>query len=132
MAFIEAVIIKGETKPFTASIQVMNEQNTTFEPLDLSDYAVRFRVMGATTADAKVLIERVITQNTDEPSYGIINNPEGGEFTFVITAEDTKKLGLGEHPITLELLDAASLEPEITLTEGGLRGEFNSIRIVQV
>lgn len=132
MTFIDAVIVKGETKPFTASIQVRNEQNTSFEPLDLSDYAVRFRVMGATTADAKVLIEKVLTQNTDEELDGIINNPEGGEFTFVVTAEDTKKLGLGEHPIMLELLDAASLEPEFTLTEGGLRGEFNSIRIVQV
>lgn len=132
MTFIDAVVVKGTTKPFTASIQVRNDQNNGFEPFDLSDYAVRFRVMGAPTADAKVLLERVITQNTDPEAYGVISNPEGGEFIFAITAEDTRKLGLGEHPIMLELLDAASLEPEFVLTEGGLKGEFDTIRIVQV
>lgn len=132
MTFIDAVIVKGTTKPFTASIQVRNEQNTGFEPLDLSDYAVRFRIMGAPTADAKVLIEKIITQTSIEDITGIINNAAGGEFIFTITANDTNKIGLGEHPIMLELLDAASLEPEFTLTEGGLNGEFNSIRVVQV
>lgn len=132
MAFIDAVIVKGESRSFSASIQIRNEQGTGFEPLDLSNYAVRFRIMGATTSDAEVLIERVITQNTEEENYGIISNPENGEFIFVVTADDTLKVGLGEHPIMLELLDAASLEHEFTLTEGGLDGEFNSIRIVQV
>ncbi len=132
MTFIDAVVIKGTTKPFSVSIQQRNKQNTGFESLDLSDYAVRFRVMGAPTADAKVLIEKIITQVSDEESSGIINNATGGEFIFVITADDTRKLGLGEHPIMLELLDAASLEPEFALTEGGLSGEFNSVRIVQV
>lgn len=132
MTFIDAVIVKGETKPFTVSIQQRNEQDTGFEPFDLTDYAVRFCIMGATTADAKVLVERIITQNTDEDEYGMITNAEGGEFSFVVTAEDTRKVGLGEHPIMLELLDAASLTSEFILTEGGLNGEFNSIRVVQV
>lgn len=132
MTFIDAVVVKGTTKPFTASIQVRNEQDTGFVPLDLSDYAVRFRIMGAPTADAKVLIEKLITQNSEEESVGIINNATGGEFSFVITADDTRKIGLGEHPIMLELLDATSLESKFVLTEGGLNGEFNSIRVVQV
>lgn len=132
MTFIDAVVVKGTTKPFTASIQIRNEQDTGFVPLDLSDYAVRFRIMGAPTADAKVLIEKIITQGTPEESVGIINNATGGEFSFVITDDDTRRLGLGEHPIMLELLDATSLESEFVLTEGGLNGEFNSIRVVQV
>lgn len=132
MTFIDAVVVKGTTKLFTASIQTRNEQDTGFVPLDLSGYAVRFRIMGAPTADAKVLIEKIITQGTPEESVGIINNATGGEFSFVITADDTKKIGLGEHPIMLELLDATSLEPEFILTEGGLNSEFNSIRVVQV
>lgn len=132
MTFIDAVVVKGTTKLFTASIQTRNEQDTGFVPLDLSDYAVRFRIMGAPTADAKVLIEKIITQGTPEESVGIINNATGGEFSFVITADDTKKIGLGEHPIMLELLDATSLELEFILTEGGLNSEFNSIRVVQV
>lgn len=132
MAFIDAVVVKGETKPFTASIQIRDEQNTGFVPMDLSIYSVRFRIMGAPTADAEVLVEKIITQNSDERLDGIINNPEGGEFTFVVTANDTIKIGLGEHPIMLELLDSTSLQHIFTLTEGGLNGEFNSIRVVQV
>lgn len=132
MTFIDAVLTKGTTKPFTVSIQTRNEQDTGFVPLDLSDYAVRFRVMGAPTADAKVLIEKIITQASLEELVGIISNATGGEFTFVITADDTRKLGLGRFPIMLELLDAASMEPEFVLTEGGFNGEFNSIQVVQV
>lgn len=132
MTFIDAVVVKGTTKSFTASIQVRNGQDTGFEPLDLSDYAIRFRVMGAPTADAKILIEKIITQETDIINTGAINNATGGEFTFTVTMQDTNKIGLGEHPIMLELLDATSLEHEFTLTEGGLTGEFNSIQIVQV
>ncbi len=132
MTFIDAVVVKGKSKVFTASLQVRDSQDTGFEPLDLSNYAVAFRIMGAPTGDAKVLVEHIITQNTDVNEDGLITNPEGGEFSFVVTAEDTHKVGLGEHPIMIELLDATSLEPEFLLTEGGLRGEFNSIRIVQV
>lgn len=132
MAFIDAVVVKGTSKPFSVSIQTRNEQNTGFEPLDLSDYAISFRVMGAPTADAKTLIEKIITQSSNEIDTGVIDNATGGEFIFTITSDDTKKLGLGNHPIIIELLDAASLEPQFTLTEGGLKGEFNSLRIVQV
>lgn len=132
MTFIDAVVVKGTTKRFTVSIQVRNAQDTGFEPLDLSDYSIGFYIMGAPTADAKRLVEKVITQNTDDDLEGSIYNPEGGEFSFVITDEDTKRVGLGKHPIMLELLDAASLTSEFVLTEGGLNGEFNSIQVVQV
>lgn len=133
MTFINAVIIKGETKPFTVSIEIKeNETSSTFVPFDLSDYAVKFCIMGSTTADAKELVTKIITQNSDEDLTGQIYNAEGGQFSFVVTSEDTKKVGLGEHPIKIELLDAASLETEFILTEGGLKGEFNSIRVVQV
>lgn len=132
MTFIDATIVKGTTKIFTVSIQQRKEDDTGFEPLDLTDYAVAFRIMGAATADAKVLVEKIITQGSDEAREGNIFNATGGEFSFTVTAEDTKKVGLGEHPIMIELLDATSLEPDFTLTEGGLNGEFNSIKIVQV
>ena len=129
--YIDAVVVLGETKGFSCSIQVNSNANY-FSPLDLNGYAVQFRVMGAPTADAEVLVEHIITQNTNIETEGQINNPENGEFTFVISAEDTVKLGIGNHPIQLRLLNADSLELEYTLTEGGEKGEFSSIQVVQV
>lgn len=129
--YIDAVVVLGETKGFSCSIQV-NSNARYFSPLDLNGYAVQFRVMGAPTADAEVLVEHIITQKTDIETEGQIDNPENGEFTFVISAEDTVKLGIGNHPIQLRLLDADSLELEYTLTEGGEKGEFSSIQVVQV
>lgn len=131
--YIDAVIVKGETKGFSSTINVLDEDtNNTFVPLDLNNYTIQFRVMGSATADAEVLVEHLITQNTDVETEGQITEPEQGQFTFVITEEDTETLGLGKFPIQLRLLDAETLEHEFTITEGGLNGEYNAITIVQV
>ena len=130
--FIDAVVVKGSTKSFTVSINQRNETDTGFEPLDLSNYLVRFSILGAPTADSTVLIEHLITTNSDINTDGIINNPTNGEFTLTVTADDTNAIGLGKFPIKIELLDPESEEVEILLTEGGYGGEFNAIQIVQV
>ena len=130
--FIDAVVVKGSTKSFTVSINQRNETDTGFEPLDLSNYLVRFSILGAPTADSTVLIEHLITTNSNINTDGIINNPTNGEFTFTVTADDTNAIGLGKFPIKIELLDTESEEVEILLTEGGYGGEFNAIQIVQV
>ena len=130
--FIDAVVVKGSTKSFTVSINQRNETDTGFEPLDLSNYLVRFSILGAPTADSTVLIEHLITTNSDINTDGIINNPTNGEFTLTVTADDTNTIGLGKFPIKIELLDPESEEVEILLTEGGYGGEFNAIQIVQV
>lgn len=131
MTFIDAVVIKGQGKTFSCHIET-NENADIFIPLDLSPYSVRLRVLGSATADAKVLVEHIITQNTDKDVDGIIDDPYNGNFLFTITKEDTNILGLGNHPISLTLLDAETEEEVFTLTEGGLKGEFNSIQVVQV
>lgn len=130
--YIDAVIIKGETRSFTSSINIKNEDETDFLPFDLTDYSVEFRVMGAPTADAEVLLSKIITQNTDEDIEGRITDAEYGQFTFTVTDENTQTLGLGKFPIQLRILNADTLEHIFTLTEGGLNGEFNAITIVQV
>ena len=130
--FIDAVVVKGSTKSFTVSINQRNETDTGFEPLDLSNYLVRFSILGAPTADSTVLIEHLITTNSNINTDGIINNPTNGAFTFTVTADDTNVIGLGKFPIKIELLDPESEEVEILLTEGGYGGEFNAIQIVQV
>lgn len=130
--FIDAVVIKGQTRQFTSSIQIRDEANVNFVPFDLSPYIIKFKVMGSATADAKVLVEHTITQVSDLEADGQITNPQGGEFTFTITAADTNKLGLGKHPIEIDIVMADTGDLIYTLTEGGDRGEFNKLYIVQV
>ena len=131
--YIDAVVVKGTRRVFgcTVNTKTQNEAKDEFAPLDLTPYSVRFRVLGSATADAKVLLEKIITQTTDEESIGIINDAENGQFEFVINIADTQLLGLGKFAIMIELLDANTLEPQITLTEGGYNGEFNKLQIVQ-
>ena len=130
--YIDAVIVKGSTKTFSVSINQRNEEDTGFEPFDLSDYAIRFSVLGSPVADGDVMIEHIITTNTTEEEGGCIDDPTNGEFTFTITAQDTDNLGLGKFPIKIEILDGTSLVVEHVLTEGNENGEFNAIRIVEV
>lgn len=131
MPYIDAVVVKGRGKTFSCHIEV-NENADIFKPLDLSTYSIRFRVLGSPTADAKVLVEHLITQNTEETIDGVINDPVNGDFLFTITKEDTDIIGLGNHPIEIMIVDAESLEEIYALTEGGTKGEFNSIQVVQV
>lgn len=130
--YIDAVVVKGTSRTFTVSIETLNEDGITFSPLDLDPYSVRFTVLGSATADGTVLLQKVITQNTEESEEGTITVPESGEFSFTINSNDTNQLGLGNFPIMLELLNAETLEVEFVLTEGGHQAEFNRIQVVQV
>ena len=132
--YMDAVVVKGTRRVFgcTVNTKTQNEAKDEFAPLDLTPYSIRFRVLGSATADAKVLLEKIITQTTDEESIGIINDAENGQFEFVINIADTQLLGLGKFAIIIELLDANTLEPQSTLTESGPNGEFNTLPIVQV
>ena len=130
--YIDAVTVKGSKKAFSVSIEQLDETEQNFEPFDLSPYSVRFQILGAAEADAEVLVEKIITQNTDEEEEGIIDNPEQGTFIFTITKEDTEKLGLGKFPLCIKIIDAASEEDVFILTEGGYQGEFSKLQVVQV
>lgn len=145
--YIDAVVVKGEGKSFSVQINTVKDGATTnltvndFVPFPLSGYddngdafaySVIFRVLGAPTADAEVLVEHLITENSDMEVDGQIDNPTNGQFTFTINKDDTDTLGLGKFPIQIILVDAESLIPQFTLTEGGEKGEFSKIQIVQV
>lgn len=132
MPYIDATCIKGQKNIFSSTIEITEDNGVSFVPFDLNAYSVRFRVLGAPTADAKTLIEKIITQNTDIEVIGQIDNPSNGSFTFTITKDDTDILGLGKFPIKLDLLDAASGSEIYSLTLGDERSEFNVIRVVQV
>lgn len=130
--FIDAKVIKGVSRSFSCSLQQKDPTGQSFIPLDLSPFAIRFRVLGSTTADGYILSEHIITQFTDPEVDGQIYDPANGEFSFCISKEDTDKLGIGSRPITIELLDVDTLEYVDTITQGGKNGEFNKIMIIQV
>lgn len=129
--YIDAVVIKGQGRSFSCSIEI-NENASLFKPMDLSDYNIRFRVMGAPTADAEVLVEHLITQVSDVDIDGKITDAENGQFVFTITSEDTETLGIGNRPIMIEILNEEDSSVVYTLTEGNIYGEFSKIQIVQV
>lgn len=129
--YIKATIVFGRGKSFSCSIET-TENGVNFTPFDLNLFAIRFKVLGSPTSDAKVLLDHIITQNTDILTEGQIDDPDNGKFTFVVNAEDTKKLGLGHFPIAIELLDADTLEYVDTITEGKQGEEFNKIYITEV
>lgn len=130
--FIDAMVVKGQTKQFLCTIQCLDETGQKFVPMDLSPYNIRVSVLGSPTADAQVLVQHILNENTDIETEGQITDSNNGEFTFVITDEDTQVLGLGNFPIMLELLDYDTNELVYTITQGGLNGEFNKIQIIQV
>lgn len=135
--YIDGVVVIGKTRTFSVQINQVTEEtqnlsNPEFEPMDLSSYNIRFRLLGSAEGNGIILLEKIITQTTDKNAVGIIEEPTSGEFTFVITNDESLTLGLGNFPMTLELIDADTDEPIYTLTEGGIaQGEFNKIQIVR-
>lgn len=130
--FIDAMVVKGQTRQFLCTVQLLDETGQNFVPMDLSPYNIRVSVLGSPTADAQILVQHILNENTDIETEGQITDSDNGEFTFVITDKDTQALGLGNFPIMLELLDYDTNELVYTITQGGLNGEFNKIQIIQV
>ena len=128
--FIDATVIKGQKT--VKSCTIKKKSLTEFIPFDLTNYNLRFQILGAPTADAKVLVEHIITQVSDPDVDGQITDAVNGKFEFVITAEDTEIIGLGKKPIKIDFLDVDTNEFIDSLTMGGLNGEFNKIQVVQV
>ena len=147
--YIDCTAVKGENTSFSCGINIVSDtttkitklNNSDFSPFPLSGvdengdyygYSIIFRILGAPTADAKVLVEHVITADTDIDTDGQITDSANGQFTFVISKEDTEVLGLGKFPIQICLVDEDTLENVYTLTLGGERDEFSKVQIVQV
>lgn len=130
--FIDCTAIKGETTVKSCTIQMLDPTGQKFIPFDLSDYSIKFKILGGATANATVLVEHLITPSSELDVDGEITDPENGEFSFCISAEDTLKLGLGKFPIMLQIVDQETEELVQTITQGGKNGEFNKVQIIQV
>lgn len=130
--FIDAQVVYGTSTIFSGGINQLDSAGQNFEPMDLSPYSIRFRVLGSATADAQVLVEHIINDYSNVETDGAFVDAINGQFEFTITADDTKTLGLGAHPISIELLDYGTDNVIYNLTQGGKNGEFNRIYVVQV
>lgn len=136
--YIDAVVVLGIGRNFTISINTRiddSEQLTignNFAPMNLTGYKIRFKVLGSARGDGTVLLEKIVTEDSNSETVGVIEEPESGEFSLIISSDDTNLLGLGEFPICLQILDEND-DVIYTLTEGGIaQGEFNKITIVRV
>lgn len=131
--YIDAVVVHGIGRTLTVQIEHLKQDSQEeFDKFNLTPYSIRFRVLGSADGAGQTLIEKIITQSSDESTTGRITDAEAGEFSFTITADDTKFLGIGARPICLEIVDAETLENVYTLTEGGIaQGEFSKVTIVR-
>ena len=95
--YIDGVVVIGKTRTFSVQInqvtkETQNLSNPEFEPMDLSPYNIRFRLLGSAEGNGIILLEKIITQTTDRNTVGIIEEPTNGEFTFVITNDESLTL----------------------------------------
>lgn len=136
--YIDAVVVYGIGRIFSCSLrqpteETQNSRNVVTEPLDLTNSIVRFRVLGSAEGEGYIILEKVITRESDPNLVGVIDDPTTGDFTFAITPADTYLLGRGSRPISIEILDKETEELIVNLTEGGTnQGEFNKITVVNV
>lgn len=136
--YIDAVVVYGIGRIFSCSLrqpteETQNSRNVVTEPLDLTNSIVRFRILGSAEGEGHIIVEKIITRESDPNLVGVIDDPTTGDFTFSITPADTYLLGRGSRPISIEILDKETEELIVNLTEGGTnQGEFNKITVVNV
>ena len=94
--YLKVCVKQGEELdiPFT-----LKENNN---PMDLTEYNIRFQVKKVPLADSKPIIDKTITSSSDENTVGIINNPTGGEFKIHLLEEDTS-YPTGEYSLIISL-----------------------------
>ena len=71
-------------------------------PMDLTEYNIRFQVKKVPLVDSKPIIDKTITSSSNENEVGIINNPTNGEFKIHLIKEDTS-YPTGEYSLIISL-----------------------------
>ena len=72
------------------------------EPMDLSDYTVRFQVKKAPLANAPAIVDKAITVTSDDNTVGRINSPQQGGL-FVHLEEKDTSYPTGEYALIIAL-----------------------------
>ena len=96
MAELKVCVKQGEEVdiPFT-----LKENDN---PMDLTDYSIRFQVKRVPLVDKPSIIDKVITTSSDDTDVGIINNPTNGEFKVHLKKDDTSH-PVGEYSLIISL-----------------------------
>lgn len=76
--------------------------NQDGNPMDLSDYTIRFQVKKVPLVNAPALIDKEITTVSDMNSIGMINYPQQGQFTVHLNVDDTS-FPPGEYSLIIAL-----------------------------
>ena len=71
-------------------------------PLDLTNYTIKFTVKSVPLAKAKSLIDKEITTSSDINTVGRINYPLQGKFFVHLSKEDTS-LPIGDYTLDISL-----------------------------
>ena len=72
------------------------------EPMDLTDYNIRFQVKKAPLVSAQPIVDKLITISSDDNTIGRINYPQQGQFFVHLTIEDTS-FPTGEYSLIIAL-----------------------------
>lgn len=72
-------------------------------PMDLSNYTVRFEVKRSPLVTAKPIISKDITTVSDSNTIGIINSPTEGKFLVHLLSEDTS-YPIGDYYLIIALV----------------------------
>lgn len=72
------------------------------EPMDLSDYTVRFQVKKAPLVTAPAIVDKAITVTSDDNTVGRINYPQQGGLFVHLSVEDTS-FPTGEYALIIAL-----------------------------
>lgn len=76
--------------------------NEDGNPMDLSDYTIRFQVKKIPLVTAQPIIDKHITTDSDMNTVGNINAPQSGQFTVHLLEEDTS-FPTGEYSLVISI-----------------------------
>ena len=75
---------------------------TDGNPMDLSNYAIRFQVKKVPLVTAPAIIDKLITTTSDMNTVGMINHPSQGQFVVHLGVNDTS-FPTGEYSLIISL-----------------------------
>lgn len=128
--YLNPMFIIGKGGDYSITIEEFDlDTDDYLNPMNLQGCSIELKVLGSTNQNAKVLLEKNITMESNIETVGQILNPETGEFILHFTPEDTNNLGVNRFPFTLRIYDSMHNEL-VDLSSMNTGNEFNSIDIV--
>lgn len=94
--YLKLCVKQGEE--LDVQFNIKNNNN----PLDLTNYGIRFMVKKVPLVTSEPIINKFITTTSEANDVGIINNPNNGGFKVHLKTEDTS-FAIGEYSLIIQL-----------------------------